>query len=160
MNEITQKLNISHYQLNEFQTLIEILFQCCQDRQQFLSDRFKLPDAHLRCLLLFEEHKYLTAKNISKKMNIVKSRAAKIISGLLKTQFVKRIIDPEDSRSMLIRLTPEGINKVKSIRRFQMELHRIVLSHVDDEERKKLLNALALLKGCMETGKEFMTRQK
>ncbi len=149
-------LNITEYQLNEFQSLINILFQCCQDRLQFQSKKFELPDAELRCLMLFKNERYLTSKNISLTMNVGKSRMTKIIAGLLDKELIKRIKDPEDSRVSLISLTSYGKEKLSQIKTFQDELHQVVLSQVDDDERKKLLTTLDLLKACMETGKEFM----
>lgn len=161
MNEFEKNYkNITDFQLNEFQSLITILFQCCQDRLQFQSKKFQLPDAELRCLMLFRNEKYLTSKNISLTMNVGKSRMTKIIAGLLDKKLVKRIKDPEDSRVSLISLTSHGKKKLSEIKSFQDELHQVVLSQVNDHERKKMLTTLDLLKGCMETGKEFMARKK
>ncbi len=160
MNDFEKNtINITEYQLNEFQTLINILFQCCQDRLQFQSKRFELPDAELRCLMLFKNERYLTSKNISLTMNVSKSRMTKIIAGLLDKELIKRIKDPEDSRVSLISLTSYGKEKLSEIKAFQDELHQVVLSQVDDDERKKLLTTLDLLKACMETGKEFMAKK-
>jgi len=64
---------ITDYQLDHFQELVSKLYQCCQERMQYQSDRFELPDAELRCLLLFGEERYLTSKGIAPKMNVVKS---------------------------------------------------------------------------------------
>lgn len=155
-NLINNKAHVTEYQLREFQALINILFQCCQDRLQFQSQRFELPDAELRCLMLFENERYLTSKIISQAMNVGKSRMTKIIAGLLDKGLIKRIKDPEDFRVSLISLTPSGKDRLSKIKLFQDELHRVVLSQVDDEQRKKMLTTLDLLKACMETGKEFM----
>lgn len=158
MNQISMKnIKVTQYQLNEFQNLINRLFQCCQERLQYQSGKFDLPDAELRCLMFFQDEKYQTSKNISLKMNVGKSRMTKIVAGLLKKDLIKRVKDPEDSRISLISLTPKGKEKLARIKEFQDDLHRVVLSQVSDEERKKLLTNLDLLKACMESGKEFMT---
>lgn len=154
-NEI-ENLKITEYQLNEFQNLINILFQCCQERLHFQSRKFNLPDAELRCLMFFRDEKYLTSKRISEKMNVGKSRITKIISGLREKGFVKRIKDPEDSRVVLLSLTRQGWEKLIEIQEFQKDLHRVVLSQVNDDQRKRLLTNLDLLKACMESGREFM----
>ena len=110
--------------------------------------------------MLFADEKYLTQTNIATKMDVGKSRMTKIIKGLIDKGLTKRTKDPEDSRVSLISLTPAGKNKLSEIKQFQQELHQVVLSQVDAEQRKKLLTALGVLKGCMETGKEFMAEQK
>jgi DNA-binding MarR family transcriptional regulator len=149
--------DVTEYQLCEFQNLINILFQCCQERLAHQSKEFQLPDAELRCLMFFKGEKYLTSKSISLKMNVGKSRMTKIIAGLQKKDLIKRIKDPEDSRVSLISLTPSGKEKLYEIKMFQDDLHCVVLSQVSAQERKKLLANMDILKACMESGKEFMT---
>ena len=70
----TMNLNDDHagavvtpHQAQQLRNLINKLFQCCQERMQYQSERFELPDAELRCLLLFEGERYLTAKIFHKK---------------------------------------------------------------------------------------------
>jgi DNA-binding MarR family transcriptional regulator len=148
--------NVTEYQLNKFQELIARLFQCCQERMQYQSERFQLPDAELRCLGLFGEERYLTAKNISHKMNVVKSRVSKIIDGLLKKGLIQRIKDPEDSRVQLLSLTPEGQKKINEINVFVEDVCSQVLSQISPDQRQTMLTNLDILKASMEAVKEMM----
>ena len=91
---------IPGYQLQQFQVLINELFQCCQERTQFQSEKFQLPDAELRCLMLFGGDRYLTPKGIAYKMNVVKSRVTKIVEGLVQKNLVQRVADPVVSTIM------------------------------------------------------------
>ena len=91
------------------------LFQCCQERLQYQCERFDLPDAEFRCLMLFGQERYLTAKGIAAKMDVVKSRVSKIVDGLLKKKLIQRMKDPEDSRVSLLSLTPQGHQKLNDI---------------------------------------------
>jgi DNA-binding MarR family transcriptional regulator len=155
MNEITSA-DIPDYQSRQFQLLIARLFQCCQERMQYQSERFGLPDAELRCLTLFEEERYLTAKTIAYKMNVVKSRVTKIIEGLVRKGLVQRIKDPEDSRIRLISLTPKGQKKLLEVGDFQTTLLNEVLRQIAPEQRKTMLTNLELLKASMESVREWM----
>jgi DNA-binding MarR family transcriptional regulator len=147
---------ITDYQVEQFQKLVNKLYQCCQERMQYQSDRFDLPDAELRCLLLFGEERYLTPKGIALKMNVVKSRISKIIDGLLKKGLLQRIKDPEDSRISLLSLTAGGQKKIKDIRGFMDDVHQQVLLQIPPEQRKLLLMNLDLLRSSMESVKEMM----
>jgi DNA-binding MarR family transcriptional regulator len=147
---------IPEYQVVQFQGLIAKLFQCCQERMQYQSERFKLPDAELRCLSLFGEERYLTPKGISHKMNVVKSRVSKIIDGLVTKKLIQRIKDPEDSRISLLSLTPSGQKKLFEINAFLDYLHREVLHQMAPEQRKAMLTNLDLLKASLEAAKELM----
>ena len=99
MNQMAEKdvfdnvLEVPDYQLNQFQELIMRLFQCCQERMQYQCERFGLPDAEFRCLMLFGTERYLTAKGLAHKMNVVKSRVSKIVDGLINKELIQRIKD-------------------------------------------------------------------
>ena len=123
---------------------------------QYQSDRFELPDAELRCLLLFGDERYLTPKGIAQKMNVVKSRISIIINGLISKELIQRIKDPEDSRVRLLSLTAKGQKKLNDIRGFMNDVHEQVLLQIPSEQRKILLMNLDLLKSSMEAVKELM----
>ncbi len=147
---------IPTYQVVQFQELIAKLFQCCQERMQYQSDRFALPDAELRCLQLFANERYLTPKGIAHKMNVVKSRVTRIIDGMVRRELIQRVKDPEDSRITLLSLTPKGQDKLNEINAFLEGIHLEVLSQLAPEQRKAMLTNLELLKGSMEAVKELM----
>jgi DNA-binding MarR family transcriptional regulator len=147
---------VSAYQLGKFQKLIAKLFQCCQERMQYQCDRFQLPDAEFRCLVLFGDERYLTAKCIAHKMNVVKSRVSKIIDGLIKKNLIQGIADPEDSRVKLLSLTSEGQKKLNEIKQFMQDVHGQVLSQMAPDQRKAVLTNLDILEASMEAVKDMM----
>jgi DNA-binding MarR family transcriptional regulator len=147
---------VSDLQLKQFHELITKLYQCCHERMLYQSERFQLPDAELRCLLLFGDERYLTAKGIALKLNVVKSRVSKIIEGLIAKELIQSLKDPEDSRVNLLSLTPGGQAKIDEINAFLEQIHHSVLDQMAPDQRKTLLTNLELLKGSMEAVKEMM----
>ena len=158
MNQLNEnsRLEISDYQIQQFQTLVTKLFQCCQERAQYQSERFQLPDAELRCLILFGEERYLTSKGIAYKMNVVKSRVTKIVNGLVKKKLIQRIPDPEDSRITLLSLTADGQKKLSEVNEFYDFVNHQVLLQMEPEQRKTMLTNLDILKASMEAVREMM----
>ena len=162
MNQMSKKdvldtaLEVPDYQLEQFQELIMRLFQCCQERMQYQCERFGLPDAEFRCLMLFGKERYLTAKGIALKMNVVKSRVSKIVDGLIKKKLIQRIKDPEDSRISLLSLSADGQEKVNDINRFLQDIHYHVLLQMAPDQRTAVLTNLDILKASMEAVKEMM----
>ena len=148
--------HVSEFQLQQFKLLISRLFRCCQERMQYQSERFNLPDAELRCLVLFGEERYLTAKGIAYKMNLVKSRVSRISEGLLRKKLIQRFKDPEDSRVSLLSLTPNGQKKLDEINSFMEDIHSRVLQQMVPDQRKAVLTNLEILKASMESVKEMM----
>ncbi len=155
-NDTDKQITISNNQLRQFQALVTKLFQCCQERMQYQSERFNLPDAELRCMVLFEGERYLTPKSIAHKMNVVKSRVTKIIEGLVRKELVQRIKDPEDSRITLLSLTAKGQGKLREINAFNDFVHHDVLMQLAPEQRMTMLTNLEMLKASMEAVKELM----
>jgi DNA-binding MarR family transcriptional regulator len=155
-NAVQPGTDVPEFQLEQFQSLILKLFQCCQERMQYQCDRFELPDAELRCLMLFGDERYLTAKGIALKMNVVKSRVSKIVDGLIRKKLIQRIKDPEDSRVSLLSLTSDGNEKLNEINIFLKDVHYQVLSQITPDQRKAVLTNLDILKASMEAVKEMM----
>jgi DNA-binding MarR family transcriptional regulator len=155
-NAVQPGTDVPEFQLEQFQSLILKLFQCCQERMQYQCDRFELPDAELRCLMLFGDERYLTAKGIALKMNVVKSRVSKIVDGLIRKNLIQRIKDPEDSRVSLLSLTSAGNEKLNEINIFLKDVHYQVLSQITPDQRKAVLTNLDILKASMEAVKEMM----
>jgi DNA-binding MarR family transcriptional regulator len=146
--------NIPVPQAEQFRNLILRLFQCCQERMQYQCDRFALPDAEIRCLLLFGEERYLTAKGIAYKMNVVKSRVTRIVEGLIRKKLLQKVPDPEDSRIALLSLTPKGQVKLKEINRFTIDFNSQVLRTIHPDQRSDLLHHLEMLRISMEAANE------
>ncbi|MGD8992722.1 MAG: MarR family transcriptional regulator [Desulfobacterales bacterium] len=125
---------------------------------QYQSERFGLPDAEFRCLMLFGEERYLTAKGLVLKMNVVKSRVSKIVEGLLKKKLIQRIKDPEDSRVSLLSLTPQGQKKLSQINVFLEAIDHQILLQIAPDQRKAVLTNLDILKASMEAAKAAMIK--
>lgn len=142
------------YQTQRFQDLMEETLQCCQTRTAYLSRKFDLPQAELRCLMLFIGERYLTVKSIAQKLDVAKSRVTKIVDGLMKKKLVERIEDPRDGRVKLIALTQEGQKKSKKMGVFIAELHQRIMLELLPEERKTVLTSLEMLRTSMEAIKK------
>ena len=156
LNDSAATNSVSEFQLQQFKELIAKLYRCCQERMHYQSDRFQLPDAELRCLLLFGDERYLTPKGIAYKMNLVKSRVSRIVDGLIRKNLIQRIKDPEDSRISLLSLTAAGQKKLDEVNAFLENVHLKVLSQMVPDQRTTVLTNLEILKASMEAVKEMM----
>lgn len=136
------------------QELVEDIIHCCQDRLLHESKTFGLPTAELKCLLLFKDERYLTAKSIAQKMDVGKSRVTKIVDGLIAKGLLERIDDPRDGRVKLLSLTRAGRDKMDQIDSFALGAHRKVLQQLDLSQRITVLSTLELLRSAMLVVKE------
>ena len=129
------------------------ILQCCQERMLFESRKFGLPQAELKCLMLFGTERYLTVKGIAQKMEVAKSRVTKIMDGLAQKGLIRSTEDPNDGRVKLLSLTPAGQRKLKEIDAFLKEIHQKILDQLESEQRKTVLSSLELLRSSMEAVK-------
>ena len=141
------------YQTQRLQDLIEEVVHCCKERTVFLSKKFNIPEAELRCLMLFGEERYLTAKGIAQKLDVAKSRVTKIINGLIQKRLVESVDDPKDARVKLIGLTSEGQRKSKELSTVVTDLHQKLLLEFEPEQRKMVISCLEVLRSSMEAVK-------
>ena len=134
---------------DRFGKSLERLHQCCADQHVYMSGKFSIPQAELRCLMVFGEERYLTSKGICARLSITKSRVSKIMDGLERKKLVVKVDDPADSRVTLLALTPGGQNYRRSILSAQDGILDAVLDHIDSARREEMLEALEVLKSAM-----------
>lgn len=142
------------YQTQRLQGLISEMVHCCQDRMVFQSQKFDLPQAELRCLMLFGDERYLTVKSIAQRLEVAKSRVTKILEGMEARGLVSRTDDPQDGRIRLISLTPEGRRRAQQIGGFLRDVHQRILLQFEEDQRLEIIGALESLRTAMEVVKQ------
>ena len=158
MNEILPAPDTAliEYQSNKLQQLVSDVHNCCKDRIYLGAKMFNLPASELRCIMLFEGHRYLTGVEIAGRLEVAKSRTTVILDSLAKRGFIQRMPDPNDARVKLISLTPAGCKKVKEIEDFVFRLYHQLLSQIEPSQRPGILNALEILTSTMKAMKSQM----
>jgi len=156
MNKNSAKINqkLLGYQTQRLRDLINEMLKCCEDRRLYESQKFSVPYAQLKCLMLFNEERYLTVKGMAQKLDVAKSRVTKIDNGLIERGLVRQIDDPKDARIRLISLTPAGEKKSEEVDAFLNGIHAKILLQMSPDERKNVLSCLELLRSAMEAVKE------
>jgi len=142
------------YQASRLQALINEMVKCCEDRKIYENQKFGLPYAEIKCLLLFQGERYLTVKSIASRLDVAKSRVTKLVNGLLSKGYVERIDDPKDTRVKLISLTQAGQRKIQEVEAFHLSLHKKLIQCIDPEDRGELLSYLEQLRNGMEEVKQ------
>jgi DNA-binding MarR family transcriptional regulator len=156
MNNLAPKpsTELLQYQTARIKELIEGILQCCQMQTTFLSRKFHIPQAEIRCLLLFRGERYLTVKGISQKLDVAKSRVTKIINGLQNKGFIDYTDDPRDARVKLLSLTNSGNEKCEEMGMYIWNTHEKLLLELDPEERRTVIPSLESLRVAMESVKK------
>jgi DNA-binding MarR family transcriptional regulator len=141
---------LSQPQRQQFSQMLDKLYQCCTDSHVYLSEKFDIPQAELRCLMLFGHERYLTAKGIAGRLGIARSRVTKLVGGLADKKLLVRVPDPADSRVVLLSLTPAGQKLRQEVADLQRSMRDAVLTAIDPDRRHIVLQSLDMLKAAME----------
>ncbi len=151
MNYNGRSTTPQHEQAVRLRGLVADIVQCCQERTLFESDRFGLPPAELKCLLLFKEERYLTAKTLAARLEVGKSRVTRLVDGLIRKDLIESSRDPKDGRYKLLSLTRTGRERMDLIEAFLVEAHGRVLEQMEPQQRTSVLACLELLRSSMLT---------
>ena len=154
MNDGKKPDELFTYQTRRLKELIEEILQCCQLQIGFLSNKFGIPQAELRCLLLFRGERYLTVKSIAQRLEVAKSRVTKIIQSLIEKRLVESADDPYDARVKLLSLTHLGHSKCEEMGEYIWDTHEQLLTEIDPTRRKILIESLDMLRVGMEAVKK------
>ena len=97
VNKSKAKITQDHllkYQSRRLQDLIREILQCCQERMLFESQKFGLPQAELKCLMLFDVERYLTVKGIAQRMEVRKAESQKSLMDWLENSWFRELRTP------------------------------------------------------------------
>ena len=148
------KNELLDYQTERIKLLIAEMVECCEDRKFYESQKFDLPYAEIKCLMLFNGEHYLTVKDMAQKLDVAKSRITKLVKNLMNKELLQQIDDPMDARVRLISLTSNGSELAREIDSFQTDIHQQLLLKMEPTERKNALVYLETLRSAMEEVKE------
>ncbi|MCG6878246.1 MAG: MarR family winged helix-turn-helix transcriptional regulator [Deltaproteobacteria bacterium] len=156
MNDKHNKPNkeLLDYQTERIKLLIADMVECCEDRKFYESQKFDLPYAEIKCLMLFNGEHYLTVKDMAQKLDVAKSRVTKLVKNLMNKGLLQQIDDPMDARVRLISLTSKGSALAREIETFQTDIHQQLLLKMEPTERKNALVYMETLRSAMEEVKE------
>lgn len=106
------------------------------------AEKLGLNVSEARCLLAFDQQRYVTVKSLSRSLNLVKSRVVRIIDGLAAKNLVERYPDPQDGRICLIGLTASGQKKWLELSECCKESFEKLWFNFDHPQKRQLIGAM------------------
>lgn len=122
----------------------------CQEKEARLAEQQGLTQAEFRCLRLFGTEESSNNKQIAKRMNLSPSRLTRIIDGLVRKNYLIREIDPNDRRNMKVTLSRQGILIVQQLNNAYVNIHKEILTDIDQVQHKPLITAMTHLLSALE----------
>jgi DNA-binding MarR family transcriptional regulator len=93
-------------------------------------------------------------------MGTAQNTVSEIVGRLQRSGFVSKTGDPKDRRAVLVVITEKGAVALKRRRSAMVGAHRMVLGGLSVEDRKRFLEAFALLVEMVERARESVDRSQ
>jgi MarR family transcriptional regulator, organic hydroperoxide resistance regulator len=106
---------------------------------------FELTLAQGRCLRAIARMENCTLGELSQHLDISPSTASPLIDRLVRAGLVRREGDPQDRRTVRLRLSAKGRQMFDRHKEERREHMKVFLDHLTEEQRKAMLNALEAL---------------
>ncbi|MBH0058329.1 winged helix-turn-helix transcriptional regulator [Pseudoalteromonas sp. SWXJZ94C] len=95
-----------------------------------------------RVLVVLNEHKHVTAKDVVKYSSMAKVNVSRGVADLEKRKYLERHEDPTDRRSVLLNLTPKGKKAMTELIPIVRDVEKQALDGLSQDERETLIRLM------------------
>jgi len=117
----------------------------CRLKESFFASKFNLTPVEFRCLRIINENLEVPSKTLVKTMHLSPGRITHLVDSLEKKGLVSRKMDPNDRRSILVRLTDDALVFLGKIQDEYIQLHEEILQYLPKGKRVEIFNNLEYL---------------
>lgn len=118
------------------------LAKTCNEKEIYFSSLFNLTPAEFKCLRLFVKTDSLSIKYIASTMGLTPGRITHILTSLEEKKFIKRKLDENDKRNVIVSLTPNSQPFLKNLNKSHIKLHEEILGKISEERQQLVLDSL------------------
>jgi DNA-binding MarR family transcriptional regulator len=122
----------------------------CQEKENRLAEAHNLLEAEFKCFRFMSSEESLNNKEIAKRMKLSPGRITRIMDGLVKKEYMQRVIDKDDRRNMKLSLSRKGKNLSHKLNGAYIKIHKEILQEIDASQHKSLLVAMEHLHAAVE----------
>jgi DNA-binding MarR family transcriptional regulator len=118
------------------------LAKTCNDKEKYFASTFNITPAEFRCLRLFTNRSSLSIKELGSEMNLTPGRVTHILTSLEEKKFIKRTIDENDKRNIIVHLTSKSKPFLNNLNDNHIRLHEDILEKIPSEKRDLVISAM------------------
>ncbi|MGG3643524.1 winged helix DNA-binding protein [Bacillus gobiensis] len=112
---------------------------------RMLNDLLKktgLTASQAEVIRVLNDWKTLSLKELGKLLICETGSPSRLIERMSKDGLIEKIIDPNDSRYLVLQLTADGLEKAKSIKNIEMQFYEQVMTMYSEDELEKTTSLL------------------
>ncbi|MGD9707079.1 MAG: MarR family winged helix-turn-helix transcriptional regulator [Candidatus Delongbacteria bacterium] len=134
---------------NSIEKISEYLNQIkgkCQLKDRKIAEKLSISTSELNCLKIFIEGSIkISVKDLAERLNITSGGVTKIVGQLEEQGILRRDMDPEDRRGILVSLTSKGRSLINKLHKITNDYYTSMFSGLPDKEKEKILSGLESL---------------
>lgn len=136
----TDRAEDAHAKLEQALAMLTRLLEAVQRRRSYPLER-----AQYLLILLLEREGTLSIGEAARRLMLDESTATRQIAGMEQQGLVRKTVNPEDTRSALVSVTPEGSQRAAAMRAERMQRVAVLVASWTVEEREQAAEVLARL---------------
>ena len=118
------------------------LLASCQEKEERIAENLSVTVSEFRCLRIFRGDRQLSIKTLIERLDLSGSRLTRILDTLEKKGYLIRSIDPNDRRSISVRLTKKGVELSSVLEKHYIEIHEEILRGIPTSMHEALISGL------------------
>jgi len=123
----------------------------CQLKDRKIAEQLGISTSELNCLKIFIEGNIkISVKDLAERLNITSGGVTKIVGQLEDRSILRRDMDPEDRRGILVSLTSEGRSLINKLHKITNDYYTSIFSGLSDKEKDSILFGLESLNEAWE----------
>ena len=121
------------------------IYRCTQVYANEILKQFGLTSGSYPYLLTLFNNDGINQNQISRELDINKAMSAREIKKLIRLNYVKKEIDPDDARAYKLYLTEEGRSLIPEILQAMNHWNNTITQGLNDREKKELVRMLDIV---------------
>jgi len=117
----------------------------CQLKDRTIAVELKISCSELNCMKQFLVNNNLSVKDIAEKLGITSGGVTKIVSQLEEQSLLRRDMDPDDRRGIIVSLTPRGEKLIADLKKRTTGYYDMLFKSLSKAEKEEILKGLQLL---------------
>lgn len=117
----------------------------CQLKDRTIADQLKVSCSELKCLKSFLSNDRISVKDLAERLGITSGGVTKIVGQLEEKNILRRDMDPEDRRGILVSLTGEGRDLIRELQKNTIGYYDLLFGDLSQKDKEDILKGIQLL---------------
>jgi DNA-binding MarR family transcriptional regulator len=117
----------------------------CQLKDKTIAEQLRVSCSELKCLKNFLSNDHISVKDLAEGLGITSGGVTKIVGQLEEKNILRRDMDPDDRRGILVSLTGEGRDLITELHKNTIGYYDALFGGLSEKNMEDILKGMLLL---------------